>query len=196
MPDLAGEEVTLFFYLTLDDNGKGLLQPVRAIDNMEDASSMPTNRSIKYLGLSAVHGHTDKLGDFVVSFHNVPRDDENVVHSAHLSTTVSSPNDVKKALESGLRVMEDKKSKRRHISLAGSVFAKDDALKRPNLVVHQVTGRLPFQLEVVYESVSFTNRDSNPLLGDDYEELLSEYRAAFVAQFENRFHLVKIYYFN
>ena len=42
MPDLAGEEVTLSFYLTLDDNGKGLLQPVRAIDNMEDASSIPT----------------------------------------------------------------------------------------------------------------------------------------------------------
>nr|SVE69679.1 EOG090X02G1 [Eubosmina coregoni] len=185
MADLKGEEVTLFFYLTVDDNGKGLLQPIRAIDNM-DASTMSTSESIKYLGLSAVHGHTDKLGDFRVSFQH----ESTVVHTAFLSTTIDNPQQVKEVLQSGLRMMEDKKSKQRHISLAGSMFAKDDTLKQPNLVIHQVTGKLPFQLEVVYESQSFVNRE-DMLNGQVYETLLQKHRKNFHAKFEEKFHLVE-----
>lgn len=115
MEELRGKEATLFFYLTTDDNGHGILQPVRAFDNIPDASSMATNESIKYLGLSSIHGHTNKLGDFVVSFHSVPDDHSQVVHTAYLSTVVASPHLVKEAVQSGLRVMEDRKSKTRHI---------------------------------------------------------------------------------
>lgn len=187
MEELKGQQVTLFFYLTLDDNGKGLLHPIRAIDNM-DTTLMDTNRSIKYLGLSAVHGHTDQLGDFRVSFHH--SDEERIVHTAYLSTNVASPHLVKEALESGLRLMEEKKSKERHVSLAGALFDKEDGAKQPNLIVHQVTGKLPLQLEVVFESNSVGNRDAR-LRGEVYESALQKHRARFAARFEEKFRLME-----
>ena len=99
MKELVGQQVTLFFYLTMDDNGKGLLQPIRMIDNM-DTSGIDANQSAKFLGLSAVHGHTERLGDFRVSFHH--SDQKSIVHTAFLSTTVASTNLVKDALQSGV----------------------------------------------------------------------------------------------
>nr|SVE77481.1 EOG090X02G1 [Daphnia lumholtzi]SVE78111.1 EOG090X02G1 [Daphnia lumholtzi] len=185
MKELRGQQVTLFFYLTLDDNGKGLLQPIRMIDNM-DTSGMEANESVKFLGLSAVHGHTEKLGDFRVSFHH--SNEQSIVHTAFLSTTVASPHLVKEALQSGLRLMEDKRSKERHISLAGTLFAKEDILKQPNFVVHQVTGKLPLQLEIVYESNSFIERGAM-LRGEAYDTLLQKYREQFRIQFESKFRL-------
>ncbi|EFX84976.1 hypothetical protein DAPPUDRAFT_314562 [Daphnia pulex] len=187
MKELVGQQVTLFFYLTLDDNGKGLLQPIRMIDNM-DMSGIDTNQSAKFLGLSAVHGHTERLGDFRVSFHH--SDQKSIVHTAFLSTTVASPNLVKDALQSGLRLMEDKRTKERHISLAGVLFPKEDTLKQPNFVVHQVTGKLPLQLEVVYESNSFAERETM-LRGETYDTLLQKHRKEFLNQFESKFHLQK-----
>lgn len=180
MEQLEGELVTLFFYLTMDDNGKGLFQPIRAIDNLE-TSTVETNESIKYLGLSAVHGHVEKLGDFRVSFYN--NDESQVVHTSYLSTTIANPQSVKDALQSGLRLMEDKRTKQRHITLAGALFAEDDALKQPNLVVHQVTARLPFELEVAYESQSFANR-GNALRGELYNTALQKHRKDFTERFE------------
>ena len=116
MKELVGQQVTLFFYLTMGDNGKELLQPIRMIDNM-DTSGIDANQSAKFLGLSAVHGHTERLGDFRVSFHH--SDQKSIVHTAFLSTTVASPNLVKDALQSGLRLMEDKRTKERHIMQSG-----------------------------------------------------------------------------
>lgn len=187
MKDLTGKQVTLFFYLTLDDNGKGLFQPIRMIDNM-DVSKLNSSDSVKYLGLSAVHGHTEKLGDFRVSFHHT--DEQSIVHTAYLSTNVASPNLVKDVLQSGLRLMEDKKSKERHISLAGALFPKEDTIKQPNFVVHQVTGKLPFQLEVVYESNNFVERDTM-LRGETYDFLLQKHRKEFRNQFETKFRLAE-----
>ena len=191
MKELTDKEVTLFFYLTLDDNGQALLQPIRALDNLPNQGSMSTNESIKYLGLSAVHGHSEKLGDFRVSFHQSGPGKDRVVHTAYLATVSSSPNLVKDVLQSGLRIMEDRNSKVRHISLAGTLFDKNDAVQQPNLVVHQVTGRMPFQLEVVYESNSFTDRVKPPLKGPVYDELLQTYRKDFAAKFEDKFRLIE-----
>lgn len=187
MKQLEGEQVTLMFYLTFDDNGKGILQPIRAIDNM-DATALDTSESIKFLGLSAVHGHNTQLGDFRVRFYH--SDDSQVVHTAYLSTSIPNPQSVKDALQSGLRLMEDKRSKQRHISLAGALFDKDDAVKSPNLIVHQVTGQLPFELEVVYESQSVRKR-SDVMRGDVYDTLLQQHRAVFDRNFEAKFHLAE-----
>lgn len=183
LAELDGKVVTLFFYLTMDDNGKGLLEPVRMLDTM-DASELEGGDTAKYLGLSAVHGYTEKLGDFRVSFHHT----DSVIHTAYLSTSLNSPHLVKEALQSGLRLMEDKKTKARHISLAGQLFAKEDTARQPNLVVHQVTGKLPFTLEVVYESSSFHTR-GKMLRGEVYDSLLQKQRKDFHSKFENKFHL-------
>ena len=185
MNELKGQQVTLFFYLTLDDNGKGLLQPIRLIDSI-DSSQVHSNQSVKFLGLAAVDGHTEKLGDFRVSFHH--SSEENIVHTAYLSSTIANPNLVKDTLQSGLRLTEDRKSKQRHISLAGALFSKDDTLREPNFVVHQVTGKLPFQLEVVFESNSYQDRDET-LRGEAYDALLQKHRNDFKKRFESKFHL-------
>nr|SVE77464.1 EOG090X024P [Daphnia lumholtzi]SVE78094.1 EOG090X024P [Daphnia lumholtzi] len=108
--------------------------------------------------------------------------------SGIFDTTVASPHLVKEALQSGLRLMEDKRSKERHISLAGTLFAKEDILKQPNFVVHQVTGKLPLQLEIVYESNSFIERGAM-LRGEAYDTLLQKYREQFRIQFESKFRL-------
>jgi mannosyl-oligosaccharide glucosidase len=86
--------------------------------------------------------------------------------------------------------MEDKRTKERHISLAGVLFPKEDTLKQPNFVVHQVTGKLPLQLEVVYESNSFAERETM-LRGETYDTLLQKHRKEFRNQFESKFHLQK-----
>ena len=75
-------------------------------------------------------------------------------------------------------------------------FLKTDTLKQPNFVVHQVTGKLPLQLEIFYESKFFklTNSfvDCEAMLrGQVYDTLLQKYRKILRNVFESKFHLQK-----
>jgi Glycosyl hydrolase family 63 C-terminal domain len=95
---------------------------------------------------------------------------------------------VNDALQSGFRLMEDERSKQRHISFAGALLDKKDAAQQPNLVFHQVTGKLPFELGVVYESQSVMSR-GHELRGEVYDSLLHEHHMAFFQNLESKFHL-------
>ena len=63
-----------------------------------------------------------------------------------------------------------------------------DSLTQPDFVVHQVMGKLLLQLEIVYQSVSFVDREAK-LCGQVYDALLQKYRKHFRNEFESKFHL-------
>ena len=165
--ELEGELVTLLFYLTFDDNGKGVLQPIRIVDSMDAASKMDSSESLKHMGLSGVDGRTGKLGDFQVRFHH--NEESQIVHTAYLSRSDSSPHLLKTKVQEGMRLREDKRKNLMLVSLVGDGHLKKDT-DDANLVVHQVTGKLPFELEVVYESQSVPHRERS-LRGEWYDSI-------------------------
>ena len=61
-----------------------------------------------------------------------------------------------------------------------------DSLTQPDFVVHQVMGKLLLQLEIVYQSVSFVDREAK-LCGQVYDALLQKYRKHFRNDFESKF---------
>ena len=61
-----------------------------------------------------------------------------------------------------------------------------DSLTQPDFVVHQVMGKLLLQLEIVYQSVSFVDREAK-LCGQVYDDLLQKYRKHFRNEFESKF---------
>ena len=61
-----------------------------------------------------------------------------------------------------------------------------DSLTQPDFVVHQVMGKLLLQLEIVYQSVSFVDREAK-LCGQVYDALLQKYRKHFRNEFESKF---------
>ena len=60
------------------------------------------------------------------------------------------------------------------------------SLTQPDFVVHQVMGKLLLQLEIVYQSVSFVDREAK-LCGQVYDALLQKYRKHFRNEFESKF---------
>ena len=61
-----------------------------------------------------------------------------------------------------------------------------DSLTQPDFVVHQVMGKLLLQLEIVYQSVSFVDREAK-LCGQVHDDLLQKYRKHFRNEFESKF---------
>lgn len=60
----------------------------------------------------------------------------------------------------------------------------------PNFIVTQVTAKVPFMLDVVFESGSFYDRE-DVLVGEAYTEALRWHASRFSQRFENTFHLAE-----
>lgn len=62
--------------------------------------------------------------------------------------------------------------------------------KTPNFVATQITGIVPFTLDVIFESGSFGVRDKT-LSGDTYTDMLEKHQVSFDDKFEEVFNLKK-----
>ncbi|XP_014477267.1 PREDICTED: mannosyl-oligosaccharide glucosidase GCS1 [Dinoponera quadriceps] len=166
-----GEEVSLLFYTAIEEDTKGWIKANLGDDNH----------------LTGIEGNTQGLGSFVINL--------NVIHGtveehSFLATAASGLNVLRENVLCNLRLASQKGSAKKRIVLAGEQLPLSNDGKKidPNFIVTQVTGRIPFEIEVSYESGSFGTR-IHKLTGENYDEALERQRRLFADKFESVFKL-------
>ncbi|XP_056642689.1 uncharacterized protein LOC130449061 [Diorhabda sublineata] len=164
---LKDEDVSLVWYMALDEETKGFLES--------------TNFETKITGIK---GKTSTLGEFRVKFVNTSGI---LQHESFLSTRTPGLHVIKETVISSLRLAQDDPSSRRKIVLGGQLpsFAGHEK-REPNLVAIQLTGRVPFTIDVIYESGSSVREI---LAGDAYTKILQLHQNQFSEKFEDIFKL-------
>ncbi|XP_012226758.1 mannosyl-oligosaccharide glucosidase isoform X1 [Linepithema humile] len=165
------EEISLLFYTAIEESTKGWIKA-----NLGD-----------YNRLTGIEGNTQGLGSFAINLNLI---NGTVEEHSFLATTASGLNVLKETVLQNLRIATQKGSAEKHIVLAGEqlLLSPEGKKKDPNFIVTQVTGKVPFEIEVSYESGSFSNR-IDKLTGQNYDEALDKQRQLFSKKFENVFKL-------
>ncbi|RLU22685.1 hypothetical protein DMN91_004963 [Ooceraea biroi] len=166
-----GEEISLLFYTAIEEGTKGWIKA-----NLGD-----------YSRLTGTEGNTQGLGSFVVNLNLI---NGTVEEHSFLATAAPGLHVLKETVLQNLRVATQKGSAEKRVVLAGEQLplSPEGNKKDPNFIVSQVTGRAPFELEVSYESGSFSNR-IDKLTGKNYDEALEKQRLLFSERFESVFKL-------
>lgn len=165
------EEMSLLFYTAIEEGTKGWIKANLGDDNR----------------LTGMEGNTRGLGSFVISLNLI----RGIVEEhSFLATVAPGLNTLKERVLQNLRLATQKESEKRHIVLAGEQLPLSAEGKRddPNFIVTQVTGKIPFEIEVSYESGSFVDRP-NKLIDKNYDVALEKQRQLFSDRFENVFKL-------
>ncbi|KAB7495064.1 Mannosyl-oligosaccharide glucosidase [Armadillidium nasatum] len=162
-------EVSLFYYMALneeDQNGNlKLLQGTgQSIDGLE--------------------GYSEALGDFRLRF---IKHSGKVIRRSFLNTKHSGFEQLKESVLKGLRLFQDEGKQEKFIGLAGDLFERDDYVRNPNLIVFQITGVIPFEVDVVFESSSSVSRNS--LSGEVLTKEIDQLSKGFDEKFESKFGL-------
>ncbi|XP_011866700.1 PREDICTED: mannosyl-oligosaccharide glucosidase [Vollenhovia emeryi] len=167
----VGEDVSLLFYTAIEEGTKGWIKA-----NVGD-----------YNRLTGIEGNTHGLGSFAI---NVNLINGTVEEHSFLATVTYGLAVLKETILQNVRVATQKGSMKKHVVLAGEQLPMlpEGKKKDPNLIVIQVTGKVPFEIEVSYESGSFSNRVEK-LTGSNYDEALKEHRELFSKKFESVFKL-------
>ncbi|KAG5893399.1 hypothetical protein JTB14_038061 [Gonioctena quinquepunctata] len=166
---IQGEEVSLIWYVALDEETKGFIEP--------------TNSATKITG---IRGRTSTLGEFTMKFTNTTG---YLNHESFLSASAPGLHLLKETVISSLRLAQDNPKSPKKIVLAGQLPAFNGHEKiDPNFVAIQLTGKVPFSIDIVYESSSFTNKQET-LVGDTYTKSLEWHRKQFTEKFEKTFSL-------
>lgn len=162
--------ISLLFYVAID--GQGQLSPSVGAKSR----------------LNHVSGQTDDLGMFKVHF--LDRDTSNVLQHTYLSTVASGLETLQETVMHNLVVFQSKKGTRRLHVTGGNSFSFEDNERRrtPNFVLTQVTVMPPYEMEVVFESASFSDRP-NTLSGEQFDKELLAYTAQFDEKFNKVFQL-------
>ena len=111
-----------------------------------------------------------------------------IQQSHYLSTKHLGLQLLKETVFKGLRVFQDKNSNEKSVGLVGELFSADEGPRDVNFIVFQLTGELPFSVDVVYESDSFSQRP-NMLTGDTFTEEFNTYSDKFDLDFDEKFPL-------
>ncbi|XP_076382778.1 mannosyl-oligosaccharide glucosidase [Megalopta genalis] len=166
-----GEEISLLFYTATDEHTKGWIK-----------ASLGDEKHI-----TGVEGNTQGLGTFKININIVQG---NMEEHSFLTTVTPGLSHLKESVLQNFRVATHKGSMKKHIVLSGEQvpLAVDGKKKDANFIVSQITGRIPFSIEVSYESGSFINR-GNKLVGKNYEHALKTQRRLFDDKFEEVFKL-------
>lgn len=112
-----------------------------------------------------------------------------MIRQAHyLSTKHLGLHLLKETVFKGLRVFQGSSKKDKNIGLVGDMFTPEESSRDSNFVVFQLTGKTPFEIEVVYESDSFTQRP-NMLTGNTFTQEFQSHVSKFDSIFEEKFPL-------
>ncbi|XP_043492763.1 mannosyl-oligosaccharide glucosidase GCS1 [Polistes fuscatus] len=165
------QEISLLFYIAIEENTKGWIE----VNSDNDDN------------LTGMTGNTQGLGSFNINIHATKG---TIEEHSFLSTTSPSLTALTETVFKNLRRASYKKSSKKHIVLSGEQLSllADGTKEKPNFIVTQVTGKVPFEIEINYESESFTNR-LNKLSNDIYDQELQKQRKLFDEKFENIFKL-------
>ncbi|KZC05985.1 Mannosyl-oligosaccharide glucosidase [Dufourea novaeangliae] len=166
-----GEEISLLFYTATEEHTRGWIKA-----NLGDEKH-----------ITGVEGNTQGLGSFTININVVQG---SIEEHSFLATVAPGLSHLKETVLQNLRIASHKGSTKKHIVLAGEqVPLSIDGKKRDaNFIVSQITGRIPFAIEVSYESGSFINR-VDKLTGENYERALEMQRKLFDGKFEETFKL-------
>lgn len=166
-----GEEISLLFYTAMEENVKGWIKV-----NLSDEKQ-----------LTSIEGNTQNLGSFTINLNMIQG---TVEEHSFLVTVVSGLNVLKETVLQNLRLASLKGSSKKYIVLAGEQIplSADGKKKDANFIATQVTGRIPFEIEISYESGSFINR-VDKLTGQNYDRALEMHRQLFDEKFEKVFKL-------
>ncbi|CAG9768795.1 unnamed protein product [Ceutorhynchus assimilis] len=162
------EQVSLIWYAAMDSETEGFIAP--------------TNSNTDITG---IRGETSTLGEFKMTM--FPQQGK-VDHESFLSTSAPGLNLLKETVIWSLRLAQDNPKVPRKIVLGGQIYPAETENKNPNLVATQITAKLPFTLDVVFESKSVVNRNDK-LVGDSYTKALNWHKTRFNQRFEDTFAL-------
>ncbi|PNF40173.1 Mannosyl-oligosaccharide glucosidase GCS1 [Cryptotermes secundus] len=170
---LQDELISFLLYSATEEKTKGWIKPEHFQNGL-------------FMGVT---GETEGLGAFALKLYN---HSGQVESESYLSTVTQGLHVLKETVFSSLRLVTDhQKGNRRHIVLPGELLPSsgpDGKRAEPNFVVTQVTARVPFELDFVFESGSFMDRPGS-LTGDAYTRELSWHRSNFHNRFEETFKL-------
>ena len=145
------------------------------------------NPEITNGSLSAVSGATPELGKFKLSFSQ----GKNNLLSTYLSTHLDKVHNAQDVVMKNLHYVKvGKKGKQQLIGLPGRKMMGENENKEENFFVFSGVFELPFQVEVVFESDSATER-TIPLSGPAFQENLMKHSDQFERKFERKFKLRK-----
>ncbi|KAG7200863.1 hypothetical protein KM043_003227 [Ampulex compressa] len=165
------EEISLIFYSAIEENTKGWIKA-----NLGDEQR-----------LAGIEGNTQGLGSFGINLNIVQG---SIEEHSFLATAAPGLHLLKETVLQNLRIATQKGSSKKHIVLAGEKLPllADGKKREANFVATQITGKVPFEMEISYESGSFTNRIEK-LIGKNYELALNKQRVLFDEKFEKTFKL-------
>ncbi|XP_017891521.1 mannosyl-oligosaccharide glucosidase GCS1 isoform X2 [Ceratina calcarata] len=168
----TGEEISLIFYTAIEEGVKGSVIKVNTGDEKR---------------LTGIEGTTQGLGSFTI---NLVVTRGSVVEQSFLAAVAAGLNVLKETVLQNLRIATQKGSSKKYIVLAGEQIpsSPDGKKKRPNFIASQVTGKIPFEIEVCFESGSFIDR-IDKLTGETYDRALQTRRKFFDEKFERVFKL-------
>lgn len=159
--------LSLMYYVALD--GQGRLEP-----------EMSRNR------LSAVRGYSEELGDFTLNF---PKSKTKAqAKYSHLITYTSRLDQLKEVVSNAMKVDAWDKQRTQPYFVLGGRLVPRDSPGGPNFMVQQVTVQLPFEMEIIFESGSVTNRP-DALSDEIFLKELAKYSQAFDEKFSATFNL-------
>jgi len=170
---LQNELISFLLYSAIDEKTKGWIKPYR----FESGLSV------------GVSGETEGLGAFTLKLYN---QSGQVEHESYLSTTAQGLHVLKETVFASLReVIDRRKGNQKFFVLPGELLPSsgaDGKRVEPNFVVTQITARVPFELDMAFESGSHMDR-SESLIMNAYSRELSRLRKDFHNRFEETFKL-------
>ncbi|XP_015909815.1 mannosyl-oligosaccharide glucosidase [Parasteatoda tepidariorum] len=145
--------------------------------------------------LRGIRGHMNELGNFTIQFREIETS-KTILKYNYLSTYAPSIAHLKESVISHLAQFQAKERVQLQIlGLNGEAIFRNKKGDKftPNFIVYQVTFIPPFELEVYFESGSFTSRPSK-FIGPLYNMELDNHMKRFEETFEYKFRLLdKLY---
>lgn len=155
-----GETVSLLFYTAMENQTNGHITP-------------------EYFELIGVEGYTNGLGQFRIKLKNVT---QSVIHESFLVTKCAGLNVIKETMLSSFRLL---KTDNERLFTFGNDLSSGNS--KANLFVTQLSLRIPFDIDIVFESQSALRPE--PLTGKNYDLELEKHKKLFNDKFENTFKL-------
>ena len=128
--------------------------------------------------LSGISGRSSTLSSWRLWWETSP--DTRVTDRFHIATVTPGLQSITDTVMRSFRLFNG-----RSIGLESSLEKKG---KKPNLIVLQLTGTVPFTVDIAFESDSYVDRGES-LVGDKYSQVLSDREDNFDIKFEQLFQL-------
>ncbi len=148
---------------------------------------------IKSLKKSSLTGETDDLGKFTIKIDTSKTDKQNLlfVNRANGNISLVHINDM--LMRNGYYVRTQPKSKPALIKeYIGLRTEQMPSVEDSNFVIYQISGSLPFEFDVMFESNSLRDEANHvpvELKGEEFDSALSNWHGKFAKKFEETFQL-------